>query len=268
MNLPMFPPTDSPGSNFSELLRRLGHGPVQHVRDQTTIDPDKIPHGTTIVAINYADGVVMAADRRSTMGAAIAGRDVQKVHPADRHSGIAISGSTGTGMEMIRLFQLNLEHYEKVEGKALSMEGKSNQLSGMVRGNFAMAMQGMVVIPIFAGFDLNRGVGRIFSYDVLGAQHEEPDFYATGSGGGVARPTIKLGWKAGMSKEDAVELAVSSLYEAADEDSATGGPDIVRNIYPVVVTITEEGYRQLPDTEIAERFQALLARKTEQGHRP
>lgn len=268
MNLPLFSPTDSPGSNFTELLRRLGHNALPTSDGGAEIDHARVPHGTTIVAIKYLDGVVMAGDRRSTMGHSIAGRDIEKVHPADRHSGISISGTAGFGLEMIRLFQTNLEHYEKVEGEPLSMEGKANQLSNMVRGHFGLAMQGLAVIPIFAGFDLNRGTGRIFTYDVTGGRTEEQDFYATGSGGRDARTTIKLGYKANMAKDDTIELAVQSLYEAADEDSATGGPDPVRNIYPLVVTITAEGYKRVPDDEVAIRFNNLIAQKTAEGHRP
>jgi proteasome beta subunit len=270
MNLPMFSPDDSPGPSFSELLRRVGHDPAQRLRDAAGVPvaADQIPHGTTILVMRYDQGVLMAADRRSTMGHAIAGRDIEKVHQADRHSGISISGSAGFGLEMIKVFQLNLEHYEKVEGNPLSMEGKANQLSGMIRANFGMAMQGLAVIPLFAGYDLSRDRGRIFSYDVTGGMHEEPDFDATGSGGRDARTTIKLGWREGMSKVDATELAVQALYEAADEDSATGGPDVVRGIYPIVVTITAAGYERLSDDEVAERFNSLIARKTEAGHRP
>ena len=207
MNLPIFPPNDSPGSSFSELLRRVGQDPAQRMREAgVAVDPNQVPHGTTILVIRYADGILMAADRRSTMGHAIAGRDIEKVHPADRHSGISISGSAGFGLEMIKVFQLNLEHYEKVEGKPLSMEGKANQLSGMIRANFGMAMQGLAVVPLFAGFDLNHAKGRIFSYDITGGMHEEPDFDATGSGGRDARTTIKLGWTEGMDKAAATNL--------------------------------------------------------------
>lgn len=234
----------------------------------TPADPDSIPHGTTIVAIRYVDGVVMAGDRRATMGVSIAGRDMEKVHPADRHSGIAFSGTAGFGMEMTRLFQTNLEHYEKVEGEPLSLEGKANQLAQMVRGNLGAALQGMAVIPIFAGYDLNRGIGRIFTYDVTGGRYEEHDFFATGSGGRDARTTIKLGYRPDLSTEEAIELAVQSLYEAADEDAATGGPDVIRGIYPRVVTITDDGYHQVADDDVAERFNVLITRKTQQGHRP
>jgi proteasome beta subunit len=265
MNLPMFPPEDSPGSSFAELLKRLGQTlPVP----ESGMNPALNTHATTIVAATYADGVLMASDRRATRGHSISDRTIEKVHPADHYSGISISGSAAFGMEMIRTFQLTLEHYEKIEGKHLSMEGKANQLSGLIRSNLGMAMQGFAVAPIFAGFDLNRGVGRIFAYDVLGGRSEKDDFHADGSGSITAGPVIKVGWKPGMTKEEVIELAVSGPYEAADDDSATGGPDVVRGIYPMVATITSEGYKRVPDDEVATRFNALIARKSEQGHRP
>ena len=268
MNLPMFSPHDSPGSNFSELLRRMGLDANDRVKGATGTAAIEAPHATTIIAINYADGVMMASDRRATMGHTISDRTIEKVHPADRYSGISISGSAAFGMEMIRTFQLNLEHYEKIEGKHLSMEGKANQLTGMIRANLQMAMQGFVVAPIFAGFDTNRGVGRIFAYDVLGGRSEKEDFHADGSGSRVAAPIIKIGWKRNMDLETTIELGISSLYEAADDDAATGGPDPIRGIYPMVATITAAGYKRIPDAEVAERFAALITRKTELGHRP
>jgi proteasome beta subunit len=221
--------------------------------------PFEVRHGTTIVALRYADGVVMAGDRRATAGSSIAHRSMEKVHPADRHSGVAIAGAAGPAMEMVRLFQLQLEHYEKVEGSPLSLEGKANQLSQMVRANLAMAMQGFVVIPLFAGFDVRRAVGRIYSYDPTGGRYEETDFHADGSGGRDARTTVKLGWRSDLTREQAVELAVSALWQAADEDSATGGPDAVRGIYPTVATITSTGFERIEQSEVADRFAAVVA---------
>ncbi len=264
----MFSPTDGPGSDFNELLRRTGVDQATRIAGGNSAAPLDAPHATTIIAINYTDGVLMASDRRATMGHAISDRTIEKVHPADRYSGISISGSAAFGMEMIRTFQFALEHYEKIEGKQLSMEGKANQLTGMIRQNLPMALQGFVVAPIFAGFDLRRNVGRIFAYDVLGGRSEKNDFHADGSGSRVAAPVIKVGWKRGLSKEEAIELGVGSLYEAADDDSATGGPDPVRGIYPMVALITKDGYNRVPDTEVAERFSALIQHKTEQGHMP
>ena len=262
MSLPLFPPGADPGPDFSELLRRLRLDPaaVEHA------DPAlQITHGTTIVALRYAEGVVMAGDRRATAGSSIAHRAMEKVYPADRHSGVAIAGAAGFALDMVRLFQLQLEHYEKVEGMPLSLEGKANQLAQMVRQNLPSAMQGLVVVPLFAGYDLRRRQGRIFTYDVTGGRYEESDFHADGSGGRDARTTVKLGWTDGMERAAALELAIQALYEAADEDSATGGPDAVRGIYPTLATITDRGYDAVPEAEVAERFAALIEHKSAQG---
>jgi proteasome beta subunit len=183
---------------------------------------------------------------------------MDKVHPADRHSGVAIAGAAGMALEMVRLFQLQLEHYEKVEGSALSLEGKANQLAGMVRSNLGMAMQGFVVVPLFAGYDLRRNVGRIYTYDATGGRYEETDFHADGSGGRDARTTVKLGWRDGMGRGEAIELAVRALWQAADEDSATGGPDAVRGIYPTIATITRDGYEPVPEAEVVAAFEAVV----------
>ncbi len=254
----MFRPQDEPGPSFVEVLRRVGLDPFAPVGPTTGTAPFDVRHGTTIAAIRYNDGVVMVGDRRATSGSSIAHRMMEKVHPADRHSGVAIAGAAGPAMEMVRLFQLQLEHYEKVEGAPISLEGKANQLSQMVRSNLAMALQGFVVVPLFAGFDVRRGVGRIYTYDPTGGRYEETDFHADGSGGRDARTTIKLGWKPDLSRADAMALAVLALWQAADEDSATGGPDALRGIYPTVATITPEGFARAPEEEVAERFAAVV----------
>ena len=261
MSLPLFPVGEDPGPSFSRLLKRTGHTPPS-----LTSEAVEIRHGTTIVAIRYAEGVIMAGDRRATEGYSIAHRAIEKVFPADRHSAVAIAGAAGPALEMVKLFQTNLEHYEKVEGSALSLEGKANQLSQMVRQNLPAAMQGFVVVPIFAGYDLRRRLGRIFKYDVTGGRYEEADFHSTGSGGRDARTTIKLGWKDALDRAAAIELAIDGLYEAADEDTATGGPDPVRGIYPTVATITADGFERAAEDEVSERFQTLIQRKTEAGH--
>jgi proteasome beta subunit len=256
-----------PGStDFVALLRSLGHDPFASVGSaeaDTQVPP--VTHGTTICAIRYGDGVIMAGDRRATAGNIIAHRSMEKIYPADRHSGVAIAGAAGAAMEMVKLFQLQLEHYEKVEGQVLSLEGKANQLSQMVRQHLPMAMQGFVVVPLFAGYDTRRARGRIFSYDPTGGRYEENDFNADGSGGRDARTTIKLGWREGMDREATIELAIQGLYEAADEDSATGGPDAVRGIYPTVATITAAGFERVADSEVATRFASLIEHKTEIG---
>jgi len=230
--------------------------------------PVEAPHGTTIVAATFDGGVVMAGDRRATAGSTIAHRNMEKVYPADRHSGVAIAGAAGPAMEMVRLFQLQLEHYEKVEGSLLSLEGKANQLAQMIRQNMPLAMQGLVVVPIFAGYDVRRRRGRIFTYDVTGGRYEESDYHADGSGGRDARTTVKLGWSEGMTRETTMELAIQGLYEAAEEDSATGGPDAVRGIYPAIATITAAGYEGVAESEVAERFGSLIQRRTTRGQHP
>jgi proteasome beta subunit len=256
----MFDPTEAPGPSFTDVLRRVGLDPFAPVQTAANSPvPFEVRHATTIVALRYAGGVVMAGDRRATAGSSIAHRAMDKVHPADRHSGVAIAGAAGPAMEMVKLFQLQLEHYEKVEGAAISLEGKANQLSQMVRSNLAMAMQGFVVVPLFAGFDLRRGMGRIYSYDPTGGRYEETDFHADGSGGRDARTTVKLGWTPDMGRDAAVELAVRALWNAADEDSATGGPDAIRGIYPTAATITEGGFEYLERDEVAQRFAAVVA---------
>jgi proteasome beta subunit len=252
--MPFFDPTTDPGSNFPELLRRVGFG--TDVLGAGTID---VPHATTCVALRYADGVVMAGDRRATSGNLISHRSMEKVVQADSHSGVAIAGAAGPAMEMIRLFQLQLEHYEKVEGTPLSLEGKANQLSAMVRGNLPAAMQGMVVVPLFAGYDLRRGSGRLFAYDVTGGRYEEREYVATGSGSLHAGTVVKLGFRTELTRDEAINLSVKSLWEAADADSATGGPDALRGIYPIVATVTSDGWAPVADDELATRFEALAA---------
>jgi proteasome beta subunit len=272
MSLPLFPSGGDPGPSFTELLRRTrsdGAPAVSEVARQLSgVAVGPIPgvaHGTTVVALRYDSGVVVAGDRRATEGTSIAHRSIEKVFPADRHSAVAIAGAAGTAVEMVRLFQTQLEHYEKVEGTRLSLEGKANQLGQMVSANLQMAMQGLVVIPLFAGYDLRLKRGRIFTYDVTGGRFEETDFHATGSGGRDAKNTVKLGYRERLGRDEAVELAVAALYEAADEDTATGGPDLVRGIYPVVATVDVDGYRRLEDVEVAERFRKVLELRRERS---
>lgn len=253
MTLPLFSPTEDPGPSFLGTLEKVGLSPFS-IRDWPRISNEKIqvPHGTTIVAFKYQDGVVMAGDRRATEGNFIAHRRIEKVFPADKYSGVAIAGAAGPAIEMVRLFQTQLEHYEKVERVTLSLEGKANQLGQMIRANLPMAMQGLAVVPLFAGWDLIRSAGRIFAYDITGGRYEEVAFQTTGSGGRDAKGTIKAGLKGDLiSREDALNLAVSALTEAADEDSATGGPDPQRGIYPVVATISVNGFERVEDEEIA-----------------
>ncbi len=217
-----------------------------------------LPHGTTIVALAFDDGVIMAGDRRSTAGSMIAQRDIEKVFRSDEFSCVGIAGVAGIGLELVRLFQLELEHYEKLEGRTLSLEGKANRLATFVRGNLGGAMQGLVVVPLFAGFDEDSSQGRIFSYDVAGGRYEERRFHAIGSGSVFAKGSLKKLYRDGMSVRDAVLICMHALYDAADDDSATGGPDMTRRIFPVVATVTADGFRRLPDEEAGEYAQTVV----------
>jgi proteasome beta subunit len=227
---------------------------------------DLVPHATTIVAATYTDGVLMAGDRRATMGNMIAQRDIEKVSAADAYSLVGFAGTAGIGMEMIRLFQLELEHYEKIESTILTLDGKANRLASMIRGNLGAAMQGLAVLPLFVGFDLDADspatAGRIFSYDVTGGPYEEQNIAGIGSGSLFARGSMKKLWRPGMSREDAIQIAVEALYDAADDDSATGGPDLVRKIFPVVMLATAEGTTRVSDDELGLLAEAVVADRT------
>ena len=259
MNLPTFSPGDDPGPDFARLVRNSGLSAPVPSGDATLA----VPHGTTCLAVRFADGVIMAGDRRATSGKLISHRNIEKVFPGDRYSGIAIAGAAGPAVQMVRLFQLQLEHYEKVEGDHLSLEGKANQLSQMVAQHLPMAMQGLAVVPIFAGYDLKRGEGRLFQYDVTGGRYEEADHTATGAGSLHAGTVVKMGWRRDLREADAVDLVLEALYQAAEEDSATGGPDLLRGIYPIVATITARGFERIDDSGLAERTEALIERLRE-----
>ncbi|HSK28287.1 MAG TPA: proteasome subunit beta [Jiangellales bacterium] len=225
--------------------------------------PLEVPHGTTIVAAAFAGGVVMAGDRRATMGNVIAQRDIEKVFPADAYSCVGIAGAAGVAVEMVRLFQVELEHYEKIEGTVLSLDGKANRLAAMIRGNLGLALQGLAVVPLFAGHDLATGGGRIFSYDVTGGRYEEHSFHSVGSGSLFARGSLKKLYRDDLGPEDAVTVCVQALYDAADDDSATGGPDLSRRIWPVVAVVDHRGYRRLEDEDVGAVVESVVgARRT------
>ncbi len=260
MTLPSFDASTDPGSDFARLVRQQGTEPFPPAEG---ISANEITHGTTCVAVRYTDGVVMAGDRRATAGNLISHRSIEKVFAADRHSAVAIAGAAGPAVEMVRLFQLQLEHYEKVEGSPLSLEGKANQLGQMLRSNLPAAMSGLAVVPIFAGYDLGRQTGRLFEYDITGGRYEEADYAATGSGSLHADTVIKVGYRRDMTADEAIELLAESLFQAADADSATGGADTLRGIYPIMATMSNEGFERVTDdvvgtkfAEIAERFAA------------
>ena len=259
--LPGFPVTPTSfGANpsFSDLLRAAGDVQPTRLGSGAGDGTFPVPHGTTILALKFADGALMAGDRRATEGYTIADERIDKVFPADDLSAVAIAGAAGQATEIVRLFQTELEHYEKVEGERLSLEGKANRLAQMIRGNFAMALQGLGVVPLFAGFDERRGEGRLFRYDVTGGRWEEADHHSTGSGGLHARSTLKRGWRSNLDRDSAIRLAVEALYDAAQEDAATGGPNPVRGIYPNVKTITAEGVQTVPEAEVKAAFDAIV----------
>jgi proteasome beta subunit len=223
---------------------------------------DGAPHATTIVALAASDGVVMAGDRRATMGNLIANRDIEKVHSADAHSLVGIAGTAGVGIEMIRLFQVELEHYEKIEGTMLSIGGKANRLATLIRNNLGAALQGLAVIPIFAGYDIDATdpskAGRIFSFDIAGGVYEETGFDGIGSGSLFAKAALKKRYRPGLTTDEAVKLSVDALYDAADDDTATGGPDLIRKIFPVIWVATADGTRRVTDDEAGEIATAVV----------
>lgn len=224
-------------------------------------------HATTIVAMTYADGVVMAGDRRATQGNLIASRDIEKVFASDGYSLVGFAGSAGIGIELVRLFQVELEHFEKIEGTPLSLHGKANRLATMVRGNLSAAMQGLAAVPLFAGFDLDSRepgkAGRIFSYDVIGGLYEERDYDGIGSGSLFARSALKKRFRPGADADTAVKWAVESLYDAADEDSATGGPDLTRGLFPVVMLASAEGTVRISDAEVERLARDVIGERSE-----
>ncbi len=251
------------GSSFVEYLRVAQPG----VLESAGLDGAAVvgaahaefAHATTVLALRYQRGIVMAGDRRATEGMTIASRNIEKIFSADDHSCVAIAGAAGPAIEMVRLFQVELEHYEKIEGRRLSLEGKANRLSEMIRQNLPAAMQGLVVVPIFAGFDLNHSRGRLFRFDVTGGRYEELDFATTGSGGRDARSYVKGRWSGDLDEDAATQIALEALFEASDEDAGTGGPDVIRGIYPNVAVVDEDGYREIPEDGIAELFDATLS---------
>jgi proteasome beta subunit len=245
-----------PDGSFLSVLAHRGVEPTWDVGDGSMVDA---PEATTILALTWGDGVVMAGDRRATAGNVIAHRRVRKVYPADEHSAVAISGTAGMAVELIKLFQTELEHYEKIEGHRLSLDGKANFLARMIRGNLALAFQGLVVIPLFCGYDHGERTGRLFSFDIVGGTYDELHYATTGSGGMEAKAFLKAAWREDLSEEDAIAVAVEALVAAAEEDSATGVPDPRRGIFPNVLVVTESGVRELDDDELAPVVDDVLA---------
>ena len=246
--LAAYNPEYLPGRRMAALGRTGGSVPLD------------LPHGTTIVALTFPGGVLMAGDRRATAGNMIAQRDIEKVFPADEYSVVGIAGTAGIAVEMVKLFQVELEHYEKIEGVELSLDGKANRLATMIRGNLGLAMQGLAVVPLFAGHDLESGEGRIFSYDPVGGQYPEHGFFSVGSGSVFARGALKKLYRSDLDATGAATAAIQALYDAADDDSATGGPDLVRRIYPTIITITgAEGAVKLSEERCQAVAEAVVA---------
>jgi proteasome beta subunit len=253
-----------PGSSsFTEFLSAQAPAMLPSGRTLPPGAAIDAPHGTTIVTLTYAGGVVMSGDRRATMGNLIANRDMEKVFATDEFSLVGIAGTAGLAIELVRLFQVELEHYEKIEGTLMSLEGKANRLASMIRGNLGMAMQGLSVVPLFAGFDAGTGIGRIFSYDVTGGCYEEHDHHSVGSGSLFARGSLKKLYHRAGTLDNAVRTAVEALYDAADDDSATGGPDVGRRIWPTVGIVDDDGARFVPDNEIAPVVDAIIAARVD-----
>ena len=227
----------------------------------------QLPHATTIVALACADGVLMGGDRRATMGNMIAQRDIEKVFAADAYTLVGIAGTAGVGLELMRLFQVELEHYEKIEGTMLSLDGKANRLATMIRNNLGAALQGLAVIPLFAGFDLDArsaaAAGRIFSFDVAGGVYEEHGYDSIGSGSLFAKSSMKKRFRPGLTSDEAARVAIEALYDAADDDTATGGPDLIRKIYPVIMVATAEGTRRYTDDETEALAESIIAERRE-----
>ena len=253
-------PVYGPGSSFSEVLKSAA---PDHLPSPKLEGPVHAPEGTTVLVLRFGEGVIVAGDRRATEGFQIAHRSIEKVFAADDMSAVAIAGAAGPAVEMVRLFQTELEHYEKVEGERLTLEGKANKLSQMIRANLPAAMQGLAVVPLFAGFDEARQIGRIFKYDITGGRYEEDDYHATGSGGKDARSSLKKRFQDNLSRDEAVKVAIEALFDAADEDVGTGGPDLMRGIFPTVAAISSSGTVEISEDEIRRLFEELISERRE-----
>jgi proteasome beta subunit len=237
-----------PGSSFTDLLHAVGAAP--EVTIPAGANPVSAPEGTTVLALRYRGGVVMAGDRRATEGHLVAHRRIRKVFPADQFSAVAIAGTAGLAMDMVKLFQVELEHYEKIEGIRLSLDGKASFLARMVRGHLPMAFQGLAVVPMFAGYDDREASGRVYTFDVVGGRYEETDFGSTGSGSRLAKSYLRTAYEDDMEPDGATALAVNALVAASSEDTGTGAPDLKRGILPNVVRIDHQGLAELPDEAV------------------
>ena len=257
---------DPGSSSFLDFIKSIG-AHHQMLLPAVSQSSELTPHGTTIIAVTFDSGVVMAGDRRATMGNFISQRDIEKVFAADDYSLVGIAGTAGVAVELARLFQVELEHYEKIEGTPLSLDGKANRLASMIRSNLGAALQGLAAVPLFAGFDISvndpADAGKIYSYDVTGGRYPERYYHAVGSGSVFARGALKKLWRPGLDETAAIRIAVTALYDAADDDSATGGPDLVRKIYPTVRTATSIGTARVPEQQLETVVRELLEHRAE-----
>ncbi len=253
--------TEYQGSSFLELLQIDYPQLLPNLQGDLSQLAGMVPHGTTVLAFKFDGGVVVAGDRLATAGMQVASRDIQKVFRTDSHSMMAISGAAGPCIEMARILSVELEHYEKIDGEPLELEGKANKLSQMIRQNLPAAMQGLAVIPLFAGFDLRRKAGRLWKFDLTGGRYEETEFEATGSGGLFARESLKQSWYPAQSRGDSIVSAVEALTAAADEDRATGGVDLLRGIFPIIMYASREGIDEVPESEIESAYEDVLSRR-------
>lgn len=254
------------GSSFFELLQVDHRQLVPDLSAWGRSAVEAVPHGTTVLAMRFGNGVLVAGDRLATAGHSVASRDVVKVFETDPHSVMAISGAAGPCIEMARILSIELEHYEKIEGERLELEGKANKLSQMIRANLPAAMQGLAVVPLFAGFDTRRKTGRLWKFDITGGRYEETEFDATGSGGLYARESLKHGWNRNLTRDQAIKVSVAALTAAADEDRATGGVDLERGIYPIIKLCTASGHTDASETEIAAAYREILAARAAGGN--
>jgi len=239
--------------SFADYLRS-----TTGVMPQVDASGAETPHGTTIVGLRGTFGALLAGDRRATMGNVIAQRNIEKVFPADEYTAIGIAGTAGLALELVKLFQVELEHYEKIEGTPLTLDGKANRLSSLLRSNLGMALQGLAIVPLYGGFDQDLGRGRIFSYDITGGRYEEHDYYAVGSGSTFAKGSLKKMYSPDVTEEVAISIALEALYDAAEDDSATGGPDLARGIYPIVTVANASGVRVIPESVVESSVRRMI----------
>lgn len=256
------------GRDFFDLLTSEGYrfpakalSPSDPAGSGLPFEPTE---GTTILALRYRDGVMVAGDRRATAGHTVLYDRADKVIPIDDYSLMAISGSPAMAFEIARILEHSFQYHRRRQLQEMSIEAKLRRLSLLIRDNLPMAVQGIgAVIPIFATYDQEADLGRIYFYDVLGAQFEVADFATTGSGSSAVRGAMYYMNRWGgppfsqLSREDAVGLSLRLLFTASEYDSATGRYESSAGVYPTVKTITSGGQEDIDLDELRalhERF--------------